>query len=849
MSSIFNSGTSRTSFFSRSRSSPNIPDLAKTDPPKPSRPIKKADLPRAATYTHIPAALEQTQIKVTELDLDTADGNQDGGSAEEKREGRSSSKPGKEERPRMSSVGRRKSLVRPKSWIQKEKRSNERVDEAGLVASPPVKTEEVVQAVRPAQPKRRKSMSESIASFARKSWIGSSRSPSPTKSNNSSTTQLDENKSAHGRATSTADFTKNENLSHESHTGSPQRPQYEKRLSTFQKFKQRPQSVLLPFTNLASANSSTSSLHSSLENKSTPRTSVERVPPIPATFSTEKLLAGVEGHKKRDELAASFRSLDNDFQKFQSKSWSLKTNIVRSAVLPFLKNHASHPSNDQLRPEDLDKRVAVLNKWWGGLLEVLDGRQNQTVSGVDRPVLLEACYCIMTRPEWRTSPSPYAPISKRTATNSSTPSLRTRKSSASVRTAGSQLLLESTVHNVRSLFVQNLLTQTAFVVDKMSLRHAPASLTTFCGKALAYAFFFVPGIADVLVRVWKLSSEALRRVTHEYGLGVRPNHEATLEAVAAFPAHLHDLGWSSPKAMFSKLHKNAELSGLASGMKWYGPWAARWCGRDSDLLFVFAKHYFILCEEFFSPEAPLLVKCRAPGMCPLPLYTYTLTITGFILLQAQMMIVLDGTTHRQHPGNAPVGLEDALGADAIAAAIPFPTNNTARPMAENRLIMLLRDFLSEHSSDSAMAQRTFAEVFSKTVQASAHRTSLFDHHACFVLCDFMEESVQIFVRYQVSNPAEPDRVDWFLWMKVCQQMLESHNTLTQIRLFAFLFSLWNTITSDSKRKQIIALDWLLSEGTFTKFFSHWCPMVRAYYMRLLCWRLCRDDGEASVLDT
>lgn len=189
-----------------------------------------------------------------------------------------------------------------------------------------------------------------------------------------------------------------------------------------------------------------------------------------------------------------------------------------------------------------------------------------------------------------------------------------------------------------------------------------------------------------------------------------------------------------------------------------------------------------------------------------------------------------------------------MGADAIAAALPFPANS-ARPMAENRLVMLLRDFLSEHSAEHPTAQKTFAGTFSRIVQASAHKTSLYDHHACFVLCDFMEESVQIFVRYQGANPTEPDRVDWFLWMKVCQKMLESHNTMTQIRLFAFLFSLWNMITNDPRRKEVIALNWLLEEVTFTKFFSHWCPMVRAYYMRLLCWRLCRDDGEASVLDT
>lgn len=225
---------------------------------------------------------------------------------------------------------------------------------------------------------------------------------------------------------------------------------------------------------------------------------------------------------------------------------------------------------------------------------------------------------------------------------------------------------------------------------------------------------------------------------------------------------------------------------------------------------------------------------------------------GFVLVQAQLMVALDATTHRQQqqPEGPPITFDDVLGgADAIAAALPLPSNNSARPMAENRLIMLLRDFLSEHSVEFGAARSTFAEVFSKTLQASARKTSLYDHHACFVLCDFLEEALQIYIRFQTTNPLELDQIDWYFWLEVCKKVLESQNTMSEIRLFALIYGSWSTLTATNSRKEVITLDWLLTEETFTKFFCHWCPMVRAYYMRLLCWRLCRDDGEASVLDT
>jgi len=222
-----------------------------------------------------------------------------------------------------------------------------------------------------------------------------------------------------------------------------------------------------------------------------------------------------------------------------------------------------------------------------------------------------------------------------------------------------------------------------------------------------------------------------------------------------------------------------------------------------------------------------------------------------VLVQAQMLCALDGTIHRQPSAEPPpTTFDDVLaGADASAAALPLPSNNSARLMAENRLIMLLRDFLSERPSEYETARTTFAETFGKMMQAAARKTSLFDHNACFVLCDFMEEALTLFVRFHHALQHDSDFIDWHFWLDVCKKMLESQNSMSEIRLFAFLYTTWNVVTSDERRKEVICLKWLLTEETFNRFFNHWCPMVRAYYMRLLCWRLCREDGDASDLDT
>ncbi|KAI9645058.1 hypothetical protein NHQ30_007097 [Ciborinia camelliae] len=759
------------------------------------------------------------------------------------REGKSSNRLTKEEKPKDDRLGRRKSLVaRPKSWIQKVKGSPERNSAPEYDNSAPDEALSVPQ-ISKASRDRTKSVSGSFATFARKSWISSSsRSPSPN--NRIEGKQIEDDGRNEGPKIATTILAPPAVVPAKfDHTvediDSLPKPPPVKRTSTLRKIRQRPQSILGNFTSFSSVNSSASSLPGgSIESRSTPRTSTDKVPPLPKNFSTEKLLS-VETPRKRDELWQAFRGLENDYTKFQSKSLSLKTNVVRSTLLPFLRSNINHPSNRCLRPEDIDRRINIFNKWWLGLLEVLDGRANQVVSGVDRPVLLEAIVMIMTRPEWRLGPSQFSPLSERSPNRSpertERMSIRGRKSSSSLNSSGSQFLAESVYHNVRNLFIQNLTSQMNFVVAKMSLRHAPASLVTFCGKATAYAFFFVPGIAEVLVRIWKLPTDTLKRVTDELGLPKRLNKVETEDVAATFPPHVRVLGWTSVMTMSNQLRKSPALSILVSKIPWYGPWTARWCGRDSDLFYVFSKHYHILAEEFMLPDIPFTSKARAPG---------------FVLVQAQILTALDATIHRQPVESLPITFDDVLaGADASAAALPLPSTNSARLMAENRLIMLLRDFLSERPSAFEPARMTFAEAFGKMMQASARRTSLFDHNACFILCDFMDEALSLFVRFHHAHEFEDDFIDWHFWLEVCRKMLESHNSMSEIRLFAFLFSAWNVITNNESRKEILCVEWLLTEETFDKFFNHWCPMVRAYYMRLLCWRLCREDGEATDLDT
>jgi hypothetical protein len=569
-------------------------------------------------------------------------------------------------------------------------------------------------------------------------------------------------------------------------------------------------------------------------------TSPAHIPPLPRNVSREKLKGIKTEPRKKDELWTVFRTLEADLRKFHAKSIALKANVVRATLLSFLRSYASHPSNHKLRPEDLDRRVNILNGWWTGLLELLAGRNNQSISGTDRPAILEGITGIMERPEWRLSPSPFCALADRAEALSTS----TTDSTASLSSGQSDFLAESVYHNVKNIFTQNLLSQMAFVIDKMSLRNAAASLVTFCGKTCAYVFCFCPGVADVLVRLWDPSLDLMRRVLEESGVSRQDRLDVVADhIVPPFPPNLHSLKFLSLARTVRAL-RVAVNPPLGTGQwDWHGPWLKRWSGAESDLFYVFVKHYHILVSEFLPEE---------------PSNSERMVVPGLVLVHAQVLGNLDATVNRHTAAQSPedtmmgpstITFDDVLGEpDTSASALPIAPPNAARQMAENRVIMLIRDFLSERNVHLNTARKIFAEGFARLLKAVARKVSIYDNNACYTLCDFLEEAFIILVRYEQFSTSRHSILDWPFWLSVCKQMTISQNTATEIKLFAFLYSSWSTIAVNESRKTTLCLDFLLEREFFESRFCHWCPMVRSYFMRLLCWRVARFDGEETPED-
>jgi hypothetical protein len=330
---------------------------------------------------------------------------------------------------------------------------------------------------------------------------------------------------------------------------------------------------------------------------------------------------------------------------------------------------------------------------------------------------------------------------------------------------------------------------------------------------------------------------AIRRMFQQFGIERGEKLDLISNALAGqFPPPVRSLSVGSQATFVRHLQQRGPIPPGSENTKWFQPWIGRWSGHNSDLFFVFTKQYHILVSEFLQDEVSLKEQAAIPGMLP---------------ICAQMLCVLETTLYRQAGQAGGENYAPGTGSnmddpDALAP-LPMTIANATRSIAENRLIMLLRDLMGDLDPEHADLRNLFLVSFDSVTKAATVKISLYNNDACFVICDFMEEVLPIMFRYHQTY-IDTRILDWPFWLAVCRQMLRSETTLTQIRAIAFLYTTWSILIYNEERKRELVLDWLLGVEIFELLFCNWSPMVRHYFYRLLCWKVARIDGDPSELD-
>jgi hypothetical protein len=287
-------------------------------------------------------------------------------------------------------------------------------------------------------------------------------------------------------------------------------------------------------------------------------------------------------YKPHSESNGDFKTLETEHNRFLSKTGVKKANVLRLALLPFLRQKRGDFSKCP-SPDDLVRRVLIFQKWWVGILDALRDR-DKPVSGSDRAAFLEGIAGLICRSEWFVDG------------------------------------LQQT-----SRIFENLLFDTLrFIVAKLALKTVPITFSAFAGKILAYAFFYAPGVAPVLLHLLRVPAADVRRIIKVSFTDVKPSpqHVPLFAAInhvkANFPDHLSDLVGSNQTSKTENKHPPCppEIPNM------YGPWIRRWTSFNSDVFYSFLKHYYTIISQLLSADLPWNAHLASPGL---------ITIHAFLL--------------------------------------------------------------------------------------------------------------------------------------------------------------------------------------------------------------------------
>lgn len=521
------------------------------------------------------------------------------------------------------------------------------------------------------------------------------------------------------------------------------------------------------------------------------------------------------------QMLKQYKRLEFAVHKFDSKHNGItKTNMLRTLVLPFLR--LLPPLDALLLPQLkihaslVSVATLILGQWWRLLLALLLAQGTHQVSATDRNAYLECISRIMARREWLAAEPDAARVFRACLTDT----------------------LDFCMNKV------------------LAMKLVPISMSAFVGKVFAYAFFNLPGAATALLFLLNVKQASLDTLAAP---PVLPT--AAARARDLLPTHVRHLVDYRGLDSLERLKRGAincvappkhPVKGIRDPS---GPWLRRWCSSESDIFNSFFRHYVNIVDVHLGacPDVP-------PEAFP-----------GFLVISAHIYMIFLVSVNRI--------LANMSKTPVIGAAKPVGSPEPRRAVAKaDEPVPLPSAFPYKHNDSNYTCIiklfKTIRDISYSSVPFANHITRIVDQLLANVatstsLYDFNKSGLLLNVVYEFSNHVlDTTYINWEFWLG-CNYLMLTETLHVQIitRNFAFLFNVWDKIpTYLSKAEKPPSLphlkgwlkdltesfklnfsEWLTSSDVWLMFFTHWNPLVRAHYVRLIVWRIIGVNNYESSL--
>lgn len=596
------------------------------------------------------------------------------------------------------------------------------------------------------------------------------------------------------------------------------------------------------------------------------------------------------------QLLKKYKKLEISLTRFNSKSNSrTKTNILRLTLLPFLRH--SNEFNDLSKYTDSNicgslnnVLLTVLIKWWEALLcGLLDKVPPSTATSslscspnsqqssepsmkTKLPNIPESQHHFM--------PAPHSQVgsSDRNAYLEGISRIIARREWFALH----KKLDKDLIHQFEYLLETTL---DCCVYKLQNYKQVPLSLLSFIGKVFAYLFFHIPEVAKALMFLLGTKLSQLDGVKKcflkEEDEEVHDDEESCQSKsdmmkkifTEAFPPHLHEfIDFKGNRANTQLTRGQRTLINAVPPPKHpvrgikdpNGIWVKRWNSYDSDIFCSFLRHYLSIVEDLIGKENSLgyqtLVR-YCPGLSIVTAHilqniknvVYNRPMLSSPMIPANISMDPSGTTKASPLPPTPTRGSNGNASQNGATANENQGNNKYSSLI--KIFNVLRDSL--YHSNTVL--REFIHIIDGILISEAKSISVYDVNKASPVFNLVYE----FANHIDGNPFGYD-LNWTFWLDCNYRMLNCTDHIQlMLKSLSFIFNSWDLIpvgfnfspvpninepydNNDDSYPWILFAEygdklnfsrWLICQETFEKFFIHWHPIVRSYYIRFLVWRL------------
>ncbi|CAI5758605.1 unnamed protein product [Candida verbasci] len=502
-------------------------------------------------------------------------------------------------------------------------------------------------------------------------------------------------------------------------------------------------------------------------------------------------------------LLKRYKKLETSLNKFNSKKYNhnshgiiLKGNILRTSLLPFLRS-TINPLNSFFNKNDLIYKsltnviLNILIKWWQSLINNLNSTaQNDAIPSSDRNAYLE---CIS-------------------------------------RIAGKSDLWEilNDDREITTCYNNLLISTSSYCIEKMSnLKNNSLSFSAFVGKIFAICFFKLPEVSNALL--FLLNVKQITYETTMKKLNYNSNNDSN-NLYLLFPSHLHylinfnglNLQLKGQKCFLNCLPPPKHpVNGISNPN---GDWVRRWCCSDSNVFNSFLHHYINIIHQIIPEDESINL----------------LNLPGFNIIISHIYQIFNNaiSPRLQLPTSLPKFDSDNIYFNSIVKIF-----KTLRDVIYNGILNF------NFSIDSINAQ--LVQIFDSILIQIAKTISIYEFQKFNLILSIFNE----FVQHILNNLSTSEReikflINWEFWLDCNYTIMKNSNHVQSlIKNFAFVFNIWDMIPEKIPRStyewitiphqsfKFNFINFLISDENLITFLSHWNPLVRSYYIKLLIWRI------------